>query len=186
MQDQIQPRNCTWAHSATSAGDRVLKGLGLAHNQDVRSDRSDHQLDFFLVRSEYCMSATLINSWPTQVCPPARWNSNTRDPQIPKRGRLRVRDFLNNTEVLAREPASFWRENALAVVIFLRVLTKLSQWRMLEVLSIILCDGEKIGEGSTSFNNNCANFLVSNSIVKLSGLNLALVVFLVLESPLLC
>ena len=182
MQDQIQPRNCTWAHLATSVVDRVLKVLGLAHNQEVRSDRSGHQLDFFLVRSEYCMSATLTNSWPTQVCPSARWNSNIRDLQIPKRGRLRVRDFLNNTEVLAREPASFWGENVLAVVIFLRVLTKLSQWRMLEVLSIILCDGEKIGEGSTSFNNNCANFLVSNSIVKLSGLNLALV----LESPLLC
>ena len=29
---------------------------------------------------------------------------------------------------------------------------------MLEVLPIILCDREKIGEGSTSFNNNCANF----------------------------
>ena len=31
--------------------------------------------------------------------------------------------------VLAREPGSFWRENVIAVVIVLRVLTRISRWR---------------------------------------------------------
>ena len=31
--------------------------------------------------------------------------------------------------LLAREPASFWRENVIAVVILLRVLARMSKWR---------------------------------------------------------
>ena len=37
--------------------------------------------------------------------------------------------FLIVSIVLAREPASFWRENVVAVVILLRVLARMSKWR---------------------------------------------------------
>ena len=36
---------------------------------------------------------------------------------ILRRVRLRVRDFLSTKVVLASEPASFWRENVIAIVI---------------------------------------------------------------------
>ena len=61
----------------------------------------------------------------------------------------------------AREPASFWRENVVAVVTLLRVLARMSKWRkqviypdqMLVVLSF--CDWERV----TSFTKgNSANF----------------------------
>ena len=48
--------------------------------------------------------------------------------------------------VSAREPATFWRKNVIAVVILLRVFVRMSYWRkqlsyqMLEVLSF--CDWE--------------------------------------------
>ena len=52
-----------------------------------------------------------------------------------------------------REPTSFWRENVTAVVILLRVLTRMSLRRK--------CDAMRSGEGSNSFNkNNRSNFLV--------------------------
>ena len=52
--------------------------------------------------------------------------------------------------------ASFGRENVVAVVILLRVLTRVSQWREQVIRSFTIFQS---GEGSTSFNNdNSANF----------------------------
>ena len=50
-------------------------------------------------------------------------------------------------EVHAREPASFWQENVVAVVTLLRVLARMSQWqkqvtKMLAVLPF--CDWERV------------------------------------------
>ena len=50
-------------------------------------------------------------------------------------------------QVLAREPASFWRENVVAVVILLRILARMSKWgkRVINVGSfIILRSGERV------------------------------------------
>ena len=71
----------------------------------------------------------------------------------------------------AREPASFWRENVVAVVTLLRVLARMSKWRkqviypdqMLVVLSF--CDWERV----TSFTKGTVlTFLVKNGKMKLS------------------
>ena len=50
----------------------------------------------------------------------SRTQAFIRDLEIQRRRRLRVRDFT--------EPASFWRENVV-VVILLRVLARMSQWQ---------------------------------------------------------
>ena len=56
--------------------------------------------------------------------------------------------FSQYLVMLAREPASFWRENVVAIVILLRVLATMSKWReqlsyqMLEVGSF--CDRERV------------------------------------------
>ena len=60
--------------------------------------------------------------------------------------------------MLAREPASFWRENVIAVVIVLQVLARMSYGgnKLSNVRSFSILQS---GEGSTSFNNdNSANF----------------------------
>ena len=42
---------------------------------------------------------------------------------------MREPDFLKYLLVRAREPASFWRENAIAVVTLLRGLARMRWWR---------------------------------------------------------
>ena len=61
--------------------------------------------------------------------------------------------------MLAREPASFWRENEVAVVTLLRVLARMSKCggnKLSNVRSFIVL---RSGEGVTSFTKgNIANF----------------------------
>ena len=56
----------------------------------------------------------------------------------------------------AREPASIWRENVVAVVVLLRVFARMSWWRKQDIKSfIILPSGERV----TSFTkDDYANF----------------------------
>jgi len=80
------------------------------------------------------------------------------DLSILRRGRLRV-----------REPASFWRENMIAVVILLRVLARM--WRK----QVIKCKNFyhfAIGRGLNLFSiNNRANVFGEKSKMKLSGVS---------------
>ena len=65
--------------------------------------------------------------------------------------------FSQYSPVLTREPASFWRENEIAVVTLLRVLARMLKWRkqVINVRSLIIL---RSGEGLTSFNkDNSAN-----------------------------
>ena len=58
----------------------------------------------------------------------------------------------------AREPASFWRENVVAVVILKGVLARMSKWRK-QVIKCYKFSILQSGEVLTSFNNdNIANF----------------------------
>ena len=60
----------------------------------------------------------------------------------------------------SREPASFWRENVIAVVILLRVLARMSV--VVETRSFIVFLS---GESLTSFSiNNRTNFLVKKKV----------------------
>ena len=60
--------------------------------------------------------------------------------------------------MLAREPATFWRENVIAVVILQRVLARMLQWReqVITVRSfIILLSGEVLTSFSMNDRTNC-------------------------------
>ena len=98
--------------------------------------------------------------------------------------------------MLAREPASFWRENVIAVVILHRVLTRMLQWREqgITVRSfIILLSGEVLTSFRMNYRTNC---LVKKKKIKMnlsrvssflnkrkhSHLNFVLVLVLVLKS----
>ena len=98
--------------------------------------------------------------------------------------------------MLAREPATFWRENVIAVVILQRVLARMLQWReqVITVRSfIILLSGEVLTSFSMNDRTNC---LVKKKKLKMnlsrvssflnkrehSHLNFVLVLVLVLKS----
>ena len=60
--------------------------------------------------------------------------------------------------MLAREPATFWRENVIAVVILQRVLARMLQWReqVITVRSfIIFLSGEVLTSFSMNDRTNC-------------------------------
>ena len=60
--------------------------------------------------------------------------------------------------MLAREPATFWRENVIAIVILQRVLARMLQWReqVITVRSfIILLSGEVLTSFSMNDRTNC-------------------------------
>ena len=54
---------------------------------------------------------------------------DNRELQIRRRGRLRRRDFLNTKQCSLLNRRHFGGENVTAVIILLRVLAKMSQWR---------------------------------------------------------
>ena len=60
--------------------------------------------------------------------------------------------------MLAREPATFWRENVIAVVILQRVLARMLQWRE-QVITVrsffILLSGEVLTSFSMNDRTNC-------------------------------
>ena len=95
--------------------------------------------------------------------------------------------------MLARELASFWRENVVAVVTLLRVLARMSNWRKQDIWKFYhLAIGR--GRKPPSLKITVLTFPVKNGKMKLSGesilrireknfkSNLILVVVLVLES----
>ena len=99
--------------------------------------------------------------------------------------------------MLAREPATFWRENVIAVVILQRVLARMLQWReqVITVRSfIILLSGEVLTSFSMNDRTNCLvkkkkklkmNLSRVSSFLnkrKHSHLNFVLVLVLVLKS----
>ena len=66
--------------------------------------------------------------------------------------------FPQHLVVHAREIASFWRENVIAVVILLRVLARMSYWRK-QVIKCKKFYRYRIGRGLKPFNKNkSANF----------------------------
>ena len=70
--------------------------------------------------------------------------------------------------MLAREPASFWRENVTAVVILLRVLASVPSYQMLEVLEF--CNRERAQPPSITI--TVLTLLVKKSTVKNSEVSL--------------
>ena len=77
--------------------------------------------------------------------------------------------FSQNTVLLTREPASFWRENVVAVVTLRRVLARMSKWGK----QVIKCEKFyhfAMGTGcNLPFKVTVLTFLVKNCKMKLSG-----------------
>ena len=90
------------------------------------------QRPLFLVDSPYIDSCFNVSTMVTFFCPQG---GRCRDVQLYQRAldsrtrTTRSTTFSQYRVLLTREPASFWRENVIAVVILLRVLARMSQWR---------------------------------------------------------